>query len=242
MQTDQGQGSARASTAQCPPLGYPAKFEMALRYGEGPLKEDSSLSESDKLLVYALAQQSQLGPCKEPRPSMFDTVAKAKWNCWRELGNRSKFEAMFMYVTAIEEFAPDWWTWEPLGLVEPAAAESATAEGGDSATEEPPELPPAASQPPPAAEVPAPKNNGHDHAGPSANSKPPANGGPPANGAPPANGGAAPSADAPPWPLPHKLAIGGWSSFSEGGSLGAATARYRHGCAVVGSRLFIFGG
>ena len=76
-------------------VGYPEKFELALKYGEhGPLASNPEISDSDRLLFYALACQAQHGPCNEPRPSMWDTVAKAKWNAWKELGDRSKFEAM----------------------------------------------------------------------------------------------------------------------------------------------------
>ena len=99
-----------------PVLGYPDKFHLALRYGEGPLQDNPTLDTNDKLLLDALAKQAQFGPCKEPRPSMWDTVAKARWNAWKELENRSKMECMFMYVSAVEEFAPEWWAWPDLGL------------------------------------------------------------------------------------------------------------------------------
>jgi FAD/FMN-containing dehydrogenase len=75
-------------------IGYPEKFELALRYGEGPLQQNPALSDSDKLLFYAVSMQAQKGPCKEPRPSMWDVVAKAKWNAWNDLGKLSAFEAM----------------------------------------------------------------------------------------------------------------------------------------------------
>ena len=119
-----------------PTLGYPEKFELALRYGSGPLLENPALTDADRLLMDALAKQSLHGPCNEPRPSMWDSVAKAKWSAWKELGNRSRMEAMFMYVTAVEEFAPLWYEWPPLGLLDHAAPPSAApyavaAAGGD---------------------------------------------------------------------------------------------------------------
>ena len=52
-------------------VGYPEKFELALRFGEGPLQEYTSLTDADRLLLYALGNQAQKGPCKEPRPSMW---------------------------------------------------------------------------------------------------------------------------------------------------------------------------
>lgn len=204
----------------CPPLMYPEKFELALRFGEeGPLQSDPSLSDSDKVLLYALRRQAVDGLNKEPRPSMWDTVGKAKWNAWKELGNRSKMEAMFMYVQAVEEFNPEWWQWPELGLVEEAAA------GGGGAT-----APSAAA--PPAAPVPAPAAN---------TAQAPSAGAVPVSDAPPA---APPTtADAtdatPPMQLaPNALAVGGWSALAADD----APARYRHACAVVGARLFVYGG
>ena len=82
-----------ASTAAIASVQYPDKFHLALRYAEeGPLKDNLSLSSSDKLLLYALAQQAVHGPCQEPKPSIWAaSEAKAKWNAWRELGERSKW-------------------------------------------------------------------------------------------------------------------------------------------------------
>ena len=117
-----------------PVIGFPEKFELALRYGEGRMAQDVALSDSDKLLLDALAKQATVGPCTEPRPSMFDAVAKARWQAWSELGNRSKMEAMFMYTQAVEELAPDWWQWPPLQLGTGAYIPLATEERGGAAT------------------------------------------------------------------------------------------------------------
>ena len=65
---------------------------------------------------------------------MFDAVAKARWQAWSELGNRSKMEAMFMYTQAVEELAPDWWQWPPLQLGTGAYIPLATEERGGAAT------------------------------------------------------------------------------------------------------------
>ena len=220
------------AVSTCPPLMYPEKFELALQYGEKVLLEKPELSDSDKILL-ALSKREKAharsGKHKEERPSMWDTVARAKWNAWLELGNRSKMEAMFMYVTAVEEvrstrlalfyfftsrrrltlsclasqFAPNWWAWPPLGLVE-ADDEESDAVVVDAADAMPPSAAPAATAP--AAVVPA---------------------------------LAAEPAAAPPMSLtPNALAVGGWSSLSDVD----APARYRHATAVVGARLFVFGG
>ena len=99
-------------------LGFPDKYYICARYGTEVLLNDASISDSDKLLIYALGQQAEYGENKTPKPSIFDTVARAKWNAWAELGKRSPFEAMFMYTQAVDELAPEWWKWPPLKLVE----------------------------------------------------------------------------------------------------------------------------
>lgn len=191
-----------------PPLGYPHKFQLALQYGSGPLMDDPSLADADRLLLDALGKQAQFGPCKEPRPSIWDVVARARWSAWMELGNRSKMEAMFMYVTTIEELAPDWWKWPELGLLANGTSQP-----------QPPASPPAAAAPSaaaPALPLPSSPESAAQH--------------PPAALSPTA---------APPLQLvPNKIAINVWSSLPSKG----APARYRHGCAVVGARLFIYGG
>ena len=108
-------------------VGYPDKFYLALRYSEeGPLAADHTLTDSDRLLLYALSQQAQFGPCKGPRPSMFVTAGKAKYYCWAELGNLSTMEAMFKFVQCVDMLAPDWRTWPPLELaVPPVVADDA---------------------------------------------------------------------------------------------------------------------
>ena len=71
--------AAMAQTAPPVTLNYPDKFWLALRFGEeGPLKDNPNLNDSDRILLYALRRQAVDGPNKEPRPSMWDTVGKAK--------------------------------------------------------------------------------------------------------------------------------------------------------------------
>lgn len=249
--------SARSSTSLSPiaMVGYPEKFELALRYGEGPLQQDPALNDSDKLLLYAVSKQAQHGPCKEPRPSMWDAVAKAKWNAWKELGNRSAFEAMFMYVSAVETFNPDWWQWPPLGLHEDADDEqeeepsSTDAEESSVKTEiSAPVAPPAPALAPavaPAAaaavKLPLPPLavSGQGTEATSSAATAPADGAPSAVApSASASSAAATSAAAPMQLAPNALAVGGWSSLADEG----APARYRHACTVVGARLFVFGG
>ena len=107
-------------------ISFPEKYYLARQYAyEGPLREDTSVDEPDRLLLYALSQLADHGPCKEPQPSIWDaSEVKAKWRAWNELGDKvGKMEAMFKFVQSIELLAPDWMSWPPLGL-----------EGGPAAT------------------------------------------------------------------------------------------------------------
>ena len=132
-------------------LGFPDKYYICARYGTEVLLNDASISDSDKLLIYALGQQAEYGENKTPKPSIFDTVARAKWNAWAELGKRSPFEAMFMYTQAVDELAPEWWKWPPLKLVE--GADDGAADDGvpppAAVAALPPAAAPAAAPPPP---------------------------------------------------------------------------------------------
>ena len=221
-----------------PVLGYPEKFELALRYGQGPLSSSASstTTDSDRLLLDALSKQALHGACKEPRPSIFDAVARARHFAWVELGNRSTMEAMFMYVQAVEVLEPDWWRWPELGLVAETDDASAAAETADP-------LAAAAGLASPCANV---------TTRPSASSRPPSARGGAGHvrispldefGSP---SGAAATAAPAPAPAPaaaagkprQKLLVGGWTELEVEG----APARYRHSCSVVGARLFLYGG
>jgi len=87
-----------------PVLGFPAKYELARRFAEAmlmpgeasPLSVD--VSDSDRLLLLALARQAEHGPWKKgsPAPKLWHSVERAKWRAWRELGAMSKAEAMYV--------------------------------------------------------------------------------------------------------------------------------------------------
>lgn len=226
-----------AADALAPPvLGYPEKFELALRYGESNLMTEGAVTDGDRLLLDALSRQATLGPCNEPRPSIFDSVARARHAAWAELGNRSKMEAMFMYVQAVEALAPDWWTWPELGLLEkddeqdePRAATSSNgvpdepvsgAAGDGNAREE----------------------SLGTEVGAAVRITPlcrDAFGSPMGNTAPAQAPEGSPSQTQPEVSsLQLNLRVGDWSRLEVDGT----PARYRHSCALVGARLFMFGG
>ncbi|KAL1529911.1 hypothetical protein AB1Y20_000839 [Prymnesium parvum] len=122
---------------EAPLLGFPEKFELCQRYvDEGPLKDNPSVTESDWLLLEALKQQALHGPCQVPSPGYMSSTseARAKWKAWKELGNKSPVEAMYLFTQAVQELDSRWWTWPALGLCQ---REPARANGEGDAVAEP---------------------------------------------------------------------------------------------------------
>ena len=230
-------------------LEYPHKFRLALRFGgdgdESALCASASPSDSDKLLLYALAKQAECGSCNTPRPSFWDaSIDKAKWDAWAEVGHRSKMEAMYLYVSAVEALAPEWWRWPPLGLVE--------AEAGS-----PTDHTRVGTSTPQGLKIRDVSESGSKNSNAKNSDSPSTPQGfkikrveeagtaslpslllPPAS---PPSTSSLPTPAAPPTAshaTPARVALGGWTALSVEG----APARYRHGCAVVGARLFVWGG
>ena len=85
-----------SGASDAPVLGFPEKFDLALRYGEELVHGNDAIDVSDRLLLDALAKQAQHGACNAPRPSLFDAEGRARYSAWCQLGNTSKMEAMFM--------------------------------------------------------------------------------------------------------------------------------------------------
>ncbi|EOD10632.1 hypothetical protein EMIHUDRAFT_465193 [Emiliania huxleyi CCMP1516] len=231
-----------SGASDAPVLGFPEKFDLALRYGEELVHGNDAIDVSDRLLLDALAKQAQHGACNAPRPSLFDAEGRARYSAWCQLGNTSKMEAMFMYTRALEELAPEWWRWPPLELVPPATNEArADGEcgeaGADTAapngTAGAEAVPPAAANHPNSTEPPPVPNGAVT---PTAHPAHPAHVAPP-SATPLASEPEHPPGGAPPSAL-RRLTVGGWTRLAEQG----APARYRHACVVVGARLLVYGG
>ncbi|XP_021507745.1 enoyl-CoA delta isomerase 2 isoform X1 [Meriones unguiculatus] len=68
------------------------------------LKEDPG--NEVKLKLYALYKQATEGPCKVPKPGVFDFVNKAKWDAWNALGSLPKETARQNYVDLVSSLGP----------------------------------------------------------------------------------------------------------------------------------------
>ena len=72
------------------------------------VKSLPSLDDTSKLKLYAHYKQATVGPAQGSRPSMFNQVARAKWDAWSQLGSMSATEAKRGYCFLADEFVPNW--------------------------------------------------------------------------------------------------------------------------------------
>jgi len=108
-------------------IEYPLKFELAAKFMASHPSLSTSMSIEDQLMFYGLHQQATLGPCNIPRPHLWQRVECAKWDIWKELGNMSKVEAMFLYTRSVEEKCVHWAQWHAIA---PDIAEAIGLKGG----------------------------------------------------------------------------------------------------------------
>eukprot|EP00927_Polykrikos_kofoidii_P043935 TRINITY_DN38039_c0_g1_i1.p1 TRINITY_DN38039_c0_g1~~TRINITY_DN38039_c0_g1_i1.p1 ORF type:complete len:479 (-),score=95.79 TRINITY_DN38039_c0_g1_i1:90-1526(-) len=92
----------------------------------------TTLTNSEKLLLYSLYKQASCGDVEGERPGMFDLVNQAKWDAWAEVQGVSMEEAKQRYVALVDERAEGWRDWVDKDAPPPAAADKAE-EGGDAA-------------------------------------------------------------------------------------------------------------
>ncbi|XP_039059267.1 acyl-CoA-binding domain-containing protein 4-like isoform X2 [Hibiscus syriacus] len=113
---------ARTSTG----LAYPDRFYAAAIYAgfDGSHNFDnnkisSRFSNEVALILYALYQQSTIGPCNAPKPSSWNPVEQRKWTSWQQLGNMATTEAMRLFVKILEEEDPGWYSRASNSVLEP---------------------------------------------------------------------------------------------------------------------------
>lgn len=66
------------------------------------------LGNDDLLYLYARFKQATVGPCKNPKPGLFDYQARKKWYAWKDLGNMPEAQAKSEYVLKMKYCDPQW--------------------------------------------------------------------------------------------------------------------------------------
>ncbi|CCF72696.1 diazepam-binding inhibitor (GABA receptor modulator) [Babesia microti strain RI] len=69
-----------------------------------------SVSNQDKLLLYAYYKQAMVGNCNVDKPGLLDFTGRAKWDAWNSVSGKSKQEAMDAYVQLVNTIDPGWQT------------------------------------------------------------------------------------------------------------------------------------
>ncbi|KAK7202293.1 Acyl CoA binding protein [Novymonas esmeraldas] len=102
-------------------LAFPEKYYQVAKYFDvyiGNVEETPLLTDTQRLMFYALRQQAEHGPCTTPTPSVWYLTERHKQQAWKQLGNMSTFEAMVFFVQQFERVLQQ--------LENPAAAPSAS--------------------------------------------------------------------------------------------------------------------
>ncbi|GFR46718.1 hypothetical protein Agub_g8341 [Astrephomene gubernaculifera] len=77
-------------------MGLQEDFDAAAK--EATEKLPDSVTNDEKLELYALFKQANEGDCSTSQPGIFDPKGRAKWNAWNKKKGMSKEEAMQKYV------------------------------------------------------------------------------------------------------------------------------------------------
>ena len=86
----------------------PASDEILFKAAQDAVKTLQQLDDRNKLRLYAHYKQATVGPAQGSRPSVFQQVARAKWDAWSELQSMSSTDAMLGYCSLVDEFVPGW--------------------------------------------------------------------------------------------------------------------------------------
>jgi acyl-CoA-binding protein len=85
-------------------LPYPEKYFKAFDFYKSWPAGATQPTQDTLLLLYALSSQVEHGPCREPKPSTWQSSAThAKWQAWHGLQSMEGNEAMRLFVKTLEE-------------------------------------------------------------------------------------------------------------------------------------------
>jgi acyl-CoA-binding protein len=76
-----------------------AKFNKAIEL----VKILETVSNENKLYLYAHYKQANNGNNNLPKPSIINIIDSAKWKAWNEISGMEKEEAMKLYINKVKE-------------------------------------------------------------------------------------------------------------------------------------------
>lgn len=86
-------------------------FDKAVAYVRSLPKGQSTLTQQQQLSFYANFKQATVGTCKEhggSQPWAVQLEARAKWDAWQTLADKTSDTAKADYVKLLDEAVPAW--------------------------------------------------------------------------------------------------------------------------------------
>ena len=86
-------------------------FDKAVSYVRGLPKGQSTLTQAQQLSFYANFKQATVGTCKQhggSQPWAVQLEARAKWDAWNALGDKTADVAKADYVKMLDECVSAW--------------------------------------------------------------------------------------------------------------------------------------
>ena len=86
-------------------------FDNAVNHVRSLPKGESTITQEQQLQFYANFKQATVGPCSQhggAQPWAVQFEARAKWDAWNALGNKSAEAAKADYVKLLDEIIPNW--------------------------------------------------------------------------------------------------------------------------------------
>jgi acyl-CoA-binding protein len=87
-------------------LDLQESFDIAVQLASSPQGSKWPLTSDQKLTLYSCYKQVHVGDCTGDRPSMFNPVARQKYDSWKAVSGLKKADAMKRYIQVVAEFAP----------------------------------------------------------------------------------------------------------------------------------------
>mmetsp|Transcript_39382 Transcript_39382/g.102022 ORF Transcript_39382/g.102022 Transcript_39382/m.102022 type:complete len:86 (+) Transcript_39382:101-358(+) len=78
-------------------MGLKEDFEAAAE----EVKTFAKATDADKLILYGLFKQANVGDVEGDRPGMFSPTNRAKWDAWEKNKGMSKEKAMEEYIAKV---------------------------------------------------------------------------------------------------------------------------------------------
>jgi diazepam-binding inhibitor (GABA receptor modulating acyl-CoA-binding protein) len=67
------------------------------------IKKIKTITDEDKLKLYGLYKQAQVGDVNIECPSWFNMTARAKWTAWNELKGMKREDAEKLYIKLVDK-------------------------------------------------------------------------------------------------------------------------------------------